>query len=136
MRASEFLENVNWAIGKNIDKATKLGQKEIQDPNNEIIWVDIKDLFSKTGSDQRLDVDDPTGGKNRIGDRITRAIEHWKNGGYMNPAFVGWNDYFRNIGFTDGRHRLVAAYQMGERWAPIIVDKQSIDKVRELVRTK
>lgn len=136
MRAYELFETLNWAYGKNADKASGSSRNDLKSSDYEIVWVDIKDLFNKTGSQQKLDVDDPRGGENSIGNRVATAKEHWANGGFMNLSIVGWNDYFNSFDFTDGRHRLVAAYQLGERWAPILVDYMSIDKLKELVRTK
>ena len=68
--------------------------------------------------------------------QLSMYKEFWANGGYMNPALIGWNDHFQNFNFTDGRHRLVAAYQLGERWAPVLVDKDSVEKVKDLIQVK
>ena len=136
MRAWELFEELNWAVGPNINHAYGAIKNDLNDPDYMVVWVDIKDLFDKTYSQQRLNVDDPTGGENSIGNRVERAKEFWHKGGYMNPSLVSWNDYCKCFDFSDGRHRLVAAYQMGERWAPIVIDKESTGKLKELVKTK
>ncbi|KKM82479.1 hypothetical protein LCGC14_1319100 [marine sediment metagenome] len=136
MRAFELFENIAWAVGKDKEHASNTAKNDLLDPDNELVWVEIKDLFDKTEEQQRLDVEDPVGGRYSIGNRVERARDYWQEGGYMDPPLVGWNDYKQTFNFTDGRHRLVAAYQLGERWAPVIVDRESVEKLRELVRTK
>lgn len=124
-------ENLNWAIGPNKDRAMyKPGSDYI------LIWVNIKDLFANTDKEQKLDVDDPSGGKNRIGDRVRMAKVYWSKGNYMDPPMIHYNDWNNEITFTDGRHRLVAAYQLGEKYAPVYTDKDSANKIRRLIETK
>ena len=136
MRMYELFEQVRWAMDKNIDKATNVGRSDLTDPEYVMVWVDIRDLFSKTDPGFRLDVDDPRGGPIGIGNRVQDSKEHWSSGGYMDLAVIGFNSYGNYFGFTNGRHRLVAAYQLGEQWAPVLVDTESVDKLKELVNTK
>lgn len=129
-------EKVEWATGQNIEHATKLGKKDQQNSEYTIMWLNIDDLFYVTDRTQKLDVRDPSGGKNTIGDRIEKAKDFWAAGGYMDLPIIGWSEYSEKFYFTNGRHRLVAAYQLGDHWAPVLVDKDSVKMVKELIRTK
>lgn len=135
-KESVINEELNWAVGSNSDKARGAIKNDMKSPDYTLIWANIEDLFKHTESFQKLDINDPRGGENSIGDRVSMAKEFWAKGGHMNPALIAWNDYYNKINFGDGRHRLVAAYQLGEKWAPVVVDNESLPKITELVRTK
>ena len=129
-------EKVEWAIGNNIEHASRLGRKDQQSSEYETLWLNIDDIFHYTDKSQSLDVRSHTGGENSIGSRVEMAKQFWLGGGKMDLAIIGWNEHFNNLQFTDGRHRLVAAYQLGDHWAPVLVEKNSIEKIKDVVRTK
>lgn len=125
-----------WAVGPNADKAYGFMKGFLKRPNVAVVWVHIGDLFSKTGRGFRLDPDDPSGGENSIGKRVERAKQHWAEGGYMNPgdAIVDENGV---VQWGDGRHRMVAAWQLGQEYAPIAMERQYLDNLeRSGIRTK
>jgi len=132
----ELIETIKWAIDDNIDKATLVTQRDISKPNNIIIWVNIRKLFDNTEDWQKLDINDITGGKNHIGNRIQQAKKYWSDKNYMDPPIITYNDYTKKINFTDGRHRLAAAYQLGQKWAPVITDKKSAKIIKKLIGAK
>ena len=136
MRIFELTEDIKWAVGKHSNQASNTTQHDLKNPENVVLWVDIRDLFANTEQAQRLDVDDPTGGENAKGGRISRAKQHWMSGEYMDPPLIAYNDYYDSLNFGDGRHRLVAAFQLGHRWAPIIADKESSRIIKQRVKTK
>lgn len=129
MKLTTLLENaldadrtdVRWAVDDNADKAQDWMNRKINDPHRVVVWVNIRDLFKHTDSDQQMDINDPTGGRNSIGRRVENAKSHWFRGGYMDPSDIYVNQDGK-VHFTDGRHRLVAAYQLGHRYAPVIID--------------
>lgn len=139
MRLIQLLETLNdpdrtdvrWAVGPNLDKASLWIRKQIERGESDIHWVNIEDVFKTTGRDQTLDVSDPTGGRNAIGNRVQNAIQHWAAGGYMDPSEI-YPDHNGQIGFQDGRHRLVAAYQLGHRWAPVLVADHKLESLQEI----
>ena len=132
MRFTDLVENLNWAVGHNLDKADGWSNKDQANPDNAIIWVNIRNLMNAVSDDFRLDLDDELGGGNSIKGRVVKAIEHFKSGGYMNPSMISLG--YRGIDFTDGRHRLVAAYRLGEKTAPVIVPKEQADEIVELLK--
>ena len=141
MLIKQLLENdnsrVKWAIQDNIIHGTKPFRNRIINgtfDDASIVWVDIEDVFKHTESDFTLDVNDPKGGKNSIGDRVSKAKAHFMKD-YMNPSEIGYSSWTKSIVFSDGRHRLVAAYQLGERFAPVIVPNSEIASVKSLVKT-
>lgn len=50
----------------------------------------------------------------------------------MDPAIIAIN--FGRVDFTDGRHRLVAAYRLGERTAPVVVLKDQVTELQEILK--
>jgi hypothetical protein len=128
--------NINWAIGNNLDKAQI---KYIQnDPAYVLVHAYIFDLFKYTSREMRLDLNDPSGGPNAIKDRISNAIQHWKDDGFMDPSEIRVNlDNYRGpISFTNGRHRLYAAYQLGHKYAPVLIPKSELSDLEKIVRIK
>lgn len=130
------VNQLNWAVGTNITHASNLSKSDQTDPKNTILWVNIKDLMHSTDPFQKVDLDNIEIDKNILSNRVPKAINHFQSGSYMDPSFIHYNEYGNNIVFTDGRHRLIAAFLMGEQYAPVIVNKDDIDKIKELVDTK
>ena len=138
MRAYELTE-VQWAVGKDSQHATRphqARQKNKVYDDYELLWVNIEDVFANTERDFTLDVKDPKGGVNAIGDRVQRAKSHWGGGGHMDPSELGVSDYSKKVYFSDGRHRMVAAYQMGQEYAPALVPRGEVEALKNLVRIK
>ena len=132
MRWFEIINELNWAIDQNIDKSL-YGYRQKSD-DRALFWVNIKELMDNTNPDFALDLNDPTGGKNKIGDRVNRAKEHWGKNGFMDPSEIGFNDHFKTIEFGDGRHRLVAAYQLGREYAPVIMLKDDAPNISQKIK--
>lgn len=142
MLINELLENtesnVKWAIGDDIIHGTRPFKNRIVNgtfDRSSIIWVNIKDVFEHTEEGFTLNVDHPSGGKNSIGNRVEKARDFFATG-YMEPSQIGYSQQRKSIVFDDGRHRLVAAYQLGERYAPVLVLTSEISKVAGLVDSK
>lgn len=143
-KLTETQYNDYWAVDKHADKATLPHQNRIKNgtyDNYELMWLNIEDVFSNAHPSFALDVNDPVGGKNSIKGRVQRAKDHWESGGYMDPSELGYNDSNGainrgTIDFTDGRHRMVAAYHRGEEYAPALVPKEDVAQIKSLVRTK
>ena len=118
---------IKWAVGDDADKGLGWAkQQQTQDDSNMVIvWAHIEDLFNHTVHGYELDPTDPTGGKNSIGDRAARAKAHWTGGGHMDPSdiFVHPNGL---VDWGNGRHRAVAAFQMGHEYIPVLVEKDNM----------
>ena len=136
MRIHELIE-AKWAVGKHHKHATRPHQNRQEHHKDvfDLLWVNIKDVFANTEKDFTLDLDDPKGGPNAIGRRVADAKTHWTGGGYMDPSEIGVSDWSGQIMFSDGRHRMVAAHQMGQEYTPALVPKEDVDKLKKLVRT-
>jgi hypothetical protein len=130
-------EPINWAVGKDVDKA-EVNRYVQNDPDYIIVQANIVDLFKYTTKEFRLDLEDLKGGPNAIGSRIPNAIQHWQNGGYMDPSEINVNlDNYRGpVSFLNGRHRLVAAYQLGHQYAPVIVPKSELLDLEKIVKVR
>ena len=127
------LQDLHWAVRKS--QADGYTKNLFADPHYKLIWVDIEKLMQNTDSMQRISLSARTSKDdgNIIGNRVQRAKEHWKEGGYMNPSNIAWNESSKSINFGDGRHRLVAAYQMGETMAPVFVDVESLPMIQKVL---
>jgi len=126
MRASEITEtttSLKWATRNPSPK------------DYEIVMIDIKALMDNTNRIQKISLSAVTKAddENIIGDRVSRAKQFWLDGGEMRLSMVGYSDYSKMVDFTDGRHRLIAAYQLGERHAPVLADKDGIEEFKALV---
>ncbi len=117
MRAKDFISesSVAW----NIKPEDMMPSNGSYAKKGVLRRVNIQELFSKTPKNYRLDIADPTGGKNKIGDRVSKAMQYWQDGGRMDPPILSVQN--RQVNFLDGRHRLVAAAQLGETEVPIII---------------
>jgi len=126
--------DVRWAVGKHLSRATRVGTKDQNDPDYALVWGNIKDIMDNAVPNMALDLNDPMGGKNRIGQRVPNAKLHWSGGNYMDPSLI----YMRGskVDFQDGRHRLVAAYQLGHRYAPVLVDREGLSAFQKVVRVR
>jgi hypothetical protein len=122
---------INWA---NEDDAER--PNNFHDDNYVLINVNIKDITKYMHSSMRLDLDDIKGGDNAIGNRLERAKQHIINGCPIDYPEVGCSDINNVIDYTNGRHRVVAAYQLGFDYAPMFVYKPTLDKFKSLVKTK
>lgn len=131
MRAKDFIieSNVVW----NTDVADMLPSTQFYAKKGVLAKANIHELFQKTPRKVRLNPEDPTGGKNKIGDRVATAIQHWEQNGVMDPSVISILN--GQVNFIDGRHRLVAAAQMGETEAPIIIaPADRLKQAREILK--
>lgn len=133
MKLQELMEGVRRAVGSDVERAQRMSQRDQRDPEYSLLWVNIKDLLSHTNPGQQIDLET---GEGQISHRIPRAKAHWSQGGFMDPALVAFNDYTNDFAFTDGRHRLVSAYQMGETFAPVLFPTSQVDIVKKRLQTK
>lgn len=126
MKLQDLYEQVQWAVGPNVEHASRISQHEQN--RDELIWVDIEKLLRQV--DENFYVD-PDTNKGEIKGRIPRAKQHWADKGFMDPSSINYNERTDTFGFTDGRHRLVAAYQMGERKAPVVIPSKYVDVAKQ-----
>jgi len=129
----ENANNIKWATGKHVDKGLSVHQHNINSGDFTMINVDIKKLFSKTIDMQQLNPDVADGGSNAKNFRIVNAKKFWEDGGYMDLAVISFDSHHKLIQFTDGRHRLVAAYQLGQKTAPVLAYNKNLDKLKGLL---
>ena len=138
MRYYELIET-RWAVGKDHKHATVPHQNRVKYGSHDdsvLVWVNIEDVFNNMDKGFELDLNDPKGGVNAISGRISKAKAHWSDDGYMDPSELGVSDWSKKVVFTDGRHRMVAAYQMGQEYAPAYVPKEELEALRNLVKIK
>ena len=100
---------------------------------HQIVEIDIERLMAATNADQRIDLGAQTKADdgNIIGTRIQGAKDFFAGDVPMDPSSVGIG-VNGGIDFIDGRHRLVAAHQLGRRTAPVVVSDAEAARVREI----
>jgi hypothetical protein len=126
-----YMNKLNWATKENAVR-----------PNNfdadhyELLHVNALDMMNNAENDFKLDPYDRTGGENAIGIRLPYAIEYFKSEQPMDYPEAYYSKYTKKVGFDNGRHRTIAAFQLGEEYVPMFVYTDGIDEFKKLVRTK
>lgn len=123
--------NLNWATPEFAERPSNFSGGEY-----ELLNVKIADVIPHMHSSMKLDLNSENGGVNGIGSRLPRAKQHFLSGQPMDLPELGCNSRNNVIDFTNGRHRTVAAYQLGNEFIPMFVDKNNIEKFKSLVETK
>ena len=123
--------DLNWA-----DKDSAIRFRNFENKDFVLIKLHIADVFSKCHRDFALDVNSEDGGENKIGNRLGFAKEHFTSGFPMDLPEIGYNTHWKTIDFDNGRHRTLAAYQLGEEYVPAFVSKDSVELIKQLVRHK
>ena len=122
---------LNWA-----DKSDAIRSGNFDNNDLVLIQLHIVDVFSKCHREFALDVNSEDGGRNKIGNRLGWAKEHFSSGYPMDLPEIGYNKRSNTIDFDNGRHRTLAAYQLGSEYIPAFVAKDSIEAIKGLVRHK
>ena len=133
MKLKQILKEykLNWATKDNAQRPYNFDDK-----NYVILLVNIKDTFDKSHPGFALDPEDESGGPNAIKDRLPRAKEHFLKGEAMDYPEVAFNIATNTVDYTNGRHRAVAAYQLGKTYIPMFVSKDGLHQFKKNVRTK
>lgn len=133
MKLNEILEQVQWATGPNLKHAQPMAQR-LQSPERDdyvLVEVDIERLWDQLDTGSKVDLSSEEGGGQSMRTRIPKAKSHWEGGGYMDPSSVVYNKYKDTFDVSDGRHRIVAAHQMGERIVPILIPDYQLEVFKE-----
>jgi len=67
--------------------------------------------------------------------RVAKILEHWDNFGFIDPPQIGIGS-FSEIIFYDGRHRTLAAINLGCKFILIAIhfsDKKAVERILNLV---
>lgn len=120
---------LNWATDEKAIRKENFHNSEL-----EILYLNIKDVFENCDDDFKLDINSYDGGKNAIGNRLKMAKQHFIEGNPMDLPEIGFNHHFRKIGFTNGRHRTLAAFQLGEEYIPFFVYKPDVEIIKNIVK--
>lgn len=125
--------NINWADKTNSESLTL---DKLNSDKYTLIQVNIKDCFENVSDSYALDINNVTGGKNAIGDRLENAKEHFMSGEPMDYPIVEFNLLNDEVSFTNGRHRTLAASQMNCEYIPMLVYNKTLSDFQSKVRTK
>jgi hypothetical protein len=129
MKLIDLRESTRWAVGPDQDMAQGWAGGQLRRGTSNLVWINIKDAFANTPENYSMDLNDPSGGKNIIGDRIAQVTDFWARGGFMNPSDASVYKGGR-FDWGDGRHRMVVAHQMGEEYGPILIDDESLENLQ------
>jgi hypothetical protein len=130
MRIKEFItESISW----NDNAATMQPDRQSFLKKGVLVRANINEILGKSPKKLRLDPTDPTGGKNARKGNVSNAIDYWSQGNPMDPSVL--NVHNGKVNFIDGRHRLVAAAQLGETEAPVIIaPADNLRQAKELLK--
>ena len=127
--------SLNWAVEKEHAKEPEL----LNTNHREIVWFDILEFLNYAQKPWTLDPDDLTYRNER---KINNVKEHFENGGWMDPTDVQkkvcdrWPQHAPDDRLiVEGRHRLVAALQLGETYAPFSVPHELVEHLKSNIKT-
>jgi len=126
--------SLNWVIEKEHAE-----RPELLDSNSrEIVWFDIIDLLSHIEQPWVLDPDNLN---YRSEKKVKEAKEHFENGDWMDPAEVQgrvsvvWPQHADDHRIMiENRHRLIAALQLGEKYAPFSVPLDLVEELKSTIK--
>ncbi len=127
--------SLNWAVEKEHAKKPEL----LDTDHREIVWFDILEFLNYIQEPWTIDPNNLT---YRNEKKIKSAKEHFSNGGWMDivdvcgKVSVIWpqhpDDHRLKI---ENRHRLVAALQLGETYAPFSVPTELVEELKSNIKT-
>lgn len=127
--------SLNWAIEKEHVKEPKL----LDTDHREIVWFDILEFLNYIQEPWTIDPNNLT---YRNEKKIKKAKEHFSNDGWMDPVDVRgkvcdkWPQHAPDDRLMiENRHRLVAALQLGETYAPFSVPKELVKDLKSNIKT-
>lgn len=132
--------NLNWAVGENSHKA--LESRLLDSSAREIIWFNILDFISyvthKWVNNPNIRTPRRPASTN-VGHShfVAKAKSHFENGGWMDPSDVQGlvrKHRCKTSGIIlEGKHRLVAAIQLGETYAPFSVPHKLVEDLKSII---
>lgn len=67
--------------------------------------------------------------------RIARCLDHWRNSKYIDPPRISL-DSLDSVSISDGRHRTITAFQLGEKEIPVAIPNCLIDLINSKIDLK
>ncbi|MEE4302448.1 MAG: hypothetical protein V2J24_23615 [Pseudomonadales bacterium] len=119
LRAPRGRTDVNWATGEQAQRWTR---SQLEQGNYVLVNVPTEELIER-GMSGTFDVRNP---ENQIGDRLSKARARMERGMPMDPPVVGLTR--DGIAFDDGRHRALAALELGQDTIPVMVPRDDADR--------
>ena len=125
--------SLNWAVGENSHKAEN--PKILDSSARKIIWFDIIEFLNFAQEPWTLDPDNLSYLEE---EKVKTVKNHFESGGWMDPTDVmgKYTDLRIKAAADDerimvnGRHRLIAALQLGETYAPFSVPLKLVDNLK------
>ena len=124
--------DINWSDTTN---AEPLNLEYLDNEKFTEIQVHVGDALNNMRPSFALDITKEDGGKNAISGRLDRAKEHFMSGEAMDHPVVSLN-VFDQVEFTNGRHRTLAANQLGCEYIPMLVQNDNLEDFKKIIRTK
>lgn len=125
---------LNWAIEKEHAERPDL----LDADHREIVWFDILEFFNYVPKPWTIDLNNLT---YRNEKKIKKTKEHFENGGWMDVAEVQGKlcDKYPQHPDDDrlmieNRHRLIAALQLGETYAPVSVPLKLVEELKLAIK--
>lgn len=111
--------SARWALTENINKVYGVTYT----PNyHHVVWVNTFEIIKNADFKELNPNFLITGDVNDM--RFVKIIEHWEANKYLDPPVVRFDG--KVYCFTDGRHRTIAAFQIGETQLPLALEPGSI----------
>lgn len=124
MRFKEYINEMKmkWALTKNNAYEKFL----YDDPSLTLMTLSTKKIM-KDVNDIAIQPD----GTNAKKVRLERLEQHIKDGGYLDPPVIGYNEYTNKISFGNGRHRFYWAWTHNIDKIPFFVDSEKAEIIKK-----
>ena len=127
--------SVKWACGINKRFLTKSAPRSAN--GYRVFYIDLNQLIHLGNFGEMDGVELAphhlfTGGEKRDY-RVAKVLYHWSNDGYIDPPEIYPSNRSQKISFTDGRHRTIAAFHIGEKQIPVLIHKSFIQEMSRII---
>jgi hypothetical protein len=126
---AEGRSTLSWLVHPSKEDLWKADDRRMhQDRSLVVVWVDGGRLLDRTYAEQNLRV--PGNKKER---RVSDAKDHFRAGSPMDPPYVCSTSGATEIQFVNGRHRVLAAIELGQPTVPVFVKKYDAANVKKIL---
>lgn len=118
--------NVKWAVGDKINHILN----DFEDYS--FFYVNLEELIKKVDFGEmgfkKMNPNELFTDVDVSNFRIAKILKQWRNGGYIDPPSLCL-DSFNKLYISDGRHRTIGAFHLGETNIPVAVPSSLVKDV-------
>lgn len=125
---------INWVNDRNANEEI---QNIFKNDTHVLLQVNVESAFSEIRDNQtEEDLYFKPGRDNTLSSKIEYKKDLLLNKELMNFPVMSSNKVFDSVKINSGKETIIAAYDLGCKYIPMMVDKQDIDHFKSIVETK